>query len=188
IESCIRSIVAEGIPGDLIETGVWRGGATIFMKAVLKTLGVTDRTVWVANSFEGLPRPNAAQYAADAGDTHHTYPELAVSLEEVQSNFEKYTLLDRNVKFLKGWFKDTLPTAPIEQLALLRLDGDMYESTMDGLVNLYPKVSVGGYVIVDDWGVVPACQEAVNDYRRQHGLTEKIVPIDASAVYWRKEK
>lgn len=114
---------------------------------------------------------------------NHTHPELAVSLEDVRYNFEKYTLLDRNVKFLKGWFKDTLPSAPIERLALLRLDGDMYESTMDGLVNLYPKVSAGGFVIVDDWGVVPACREAVNDYRRQFGLTEEIIPIDKSAVY-----
>lgn len=74
IEACIRQVVAEGIPGDLIETGVWRGGATIFMKAVLKTLGVSDRTVWVADSFEGLPEPDAARHAADAGDTQPHAP------------------------------------------------------------------------------------------------------------------
>jgi hypothetical protein len=84
-------------------------------------------------------------------------------MEEVKKNFEKYNLLDNNVKFLKGWFKDTLPSAPIESLAILRLDGDLYESTMDGLINLYSKLSKGGFIIIDDWGAFPACKQAVKD-------------------------
>lgn len=187
LEFCINEILKDNIPGDLIETGVWRGGAVIFMKAMLTSHHVHDRVVWVADSFEGLPKPNAEKYAADKGDRHYQSTELAISLETVKNNFKKYDLLDDHVKFLKGWFKDTLPTAPIEKLSLIRLDGDMYESTMDGLVNLYPKLSKGGFVIVDDWGAVKGCQQAVIDYREKNNIKETIIPIDWAGVYWRKE-
>ena len=186
VRFCVESVIEDDIPGDLIETGVWRGGGTIFMRAILKAYGVTDRTVWVADSFEGLPPPNAEKYPQDARDIHHTLSHLAVSLEEVKAHFEGYGLLDEQVRFLKGWFKDTLPGAPIEKLAVLRLDGDMYESTMDALTDLYPKLSVGGYLIVDDYGAVEGCREAVHDYRRDYGIEEEIITIDWTGAYWRK--
>jgi O-methyltransferase len=140
--------------------------------------------MFVAGSFEGLPPPDPEQYPADSGDLHHTVRELAISLDQVRANFAKYGLLDDEVVFLKGWFKDTLPAAPIERLAVLRLDGDMYESTMDVLRHLYPKVSPGGYVIVDDYGCVPACRQAVEDYRRDHAIDAPICEIDEWGVYW----
>jgi hypothetical protein len=183
-----EQVIAEGIPGDFIETGVWRGGACILMRAVLKAHGVADRRVFVADSFEGLPPPDASQYPADAGDTHFQMEELAVSVEKVQGHFAKYGLLDEQLVFLKGWFKDTLPTAPIRQLAVLRLDGDMYESTMDGLRNLYDKVSPGGFVIVDDYGCVAGCKKAIHDFRQERGITDPIIDIDGWGVYWRKPK
>ena len=186
LEFCIEQVITNGVPGDLIETGVWRGGATIFMRAILKAYGVTDRCVWVADSFKGLPPPDTGRYPFDAGDTLHEATELAVSLENVKANFERYGLLDDQVRFLKGWFRDTLPVAPIERLAVLRLDGDMYESTMDTLVNLYPKVSQRGYVIVDDYGAIPACRQAVHDYRSANGITEEIRNIDWTGVFWQK--
>ena len=186
LEFCIEEVITTGVPGDLIETGVWRGGATIFMRAVLKAYDVTDRCVWVADSFEGLPPPDAGKYPYDAGDRLHEATELAVSLEEVKTNFERYGLLDDQVRFLKGWFRDTLPDAPIERLAVLRLDGDMYQSTMDALANLYPKVSQGGYVIVDDYGAIPACRQAVHDYRSADGITEKIHNVDWTGIFWQK--
>lgn len=188
LQFCLEDVLAKGVPGDLIETGVWRGGATIFMRAILKSHGVKDRRVWVADSFQGLPPPDPEKYPADDRDSHHTRKPLAVSLEEVKANFEKYGLLDDQVCFLKGWFKDTLPVAPIKQLAVVRLDGDMYESTMDGLSNLYGKLSVGGYLIVDDYGMVPGCRQAVEDYRQAHGIDEPIQWIDAAGVFWRKLK
>ncbi len=187
LEYCIRDIIKNDIEGDFIELGVWRGGSTILMRALLKELNITNRYVWVADSFEGLPKPDLINYPADKGDKHSQFGELTVSMDEVKHNFEKYGLLDEQVKFLKGWFKDTLPAAPIKKLAILRLDGDMYESTMDGLVNLYPKLSKGGYVIVDDWGAVPACKQAVKDYRNQHSIIEEIKEIDWTGVYWIKE-
>jgi O-methyltransferase len=187
LQECVEDVLAKRIPGDLIETGVWRGGATILMRAVLKAYGVMDRTVWVADSFEGLPKPNAEKYSNDARDIHHTFRELAVPLDEVRANFERYGLLDQQVCFLKGWFRDTLPTAPIQQLAVIRLDGDMYESTMDALVSLYPKLSVGGYLIVDDYALRP-CRQAVKDYRDANGVDEKIQQIDYFGVYWRRTR
>ncbi len=156
------------------------------MRAILAANGDTERTVWVADSFEGLPPPNPEEYPADAGLNFHEVDELAVSREEVERNFERFGLLDDQVRFLKGWFKDTLPGAPIEQLAVLRLDADLYESTMDALVPLYPKVASGGYVIIDDYKVIAACKKAVDDYRAQHGITERIVDIDWNGAYWKK--
>ena len=184
IRALVEDVIANDVPGDLLEAGAWRGGATIFMRAVLEAHGVHDRTVWVADSFEGLPPPNPKLYPADEGLNLHMNEQLAISIEEARSNFERYGLLDDQVKFLKGWFKDTYPVAPIDQLAVLRLDGDLYESTMDSLVPLYPKVASGGYVIVDDYRIIPACKKAVDDYRARHGITVPLVEIDWNAVYW----
>jgi O-methyltransferase/8-demethyl-8-(2,3-dimethoxy-alpha-L-rhamnosyl)tetracenomycin-C 4'-O-methyltransferase len=186
LRNLAEQAIADGVPGDFIETGVWRGGACILLRAVLKAHGIADRRVFVADSFEGLPPPDPANYPADAGDVHYQLDELAVSIEQVKSNFAKYDLLDEQVVFLKGWFKDSLPIAPIDRLAVLRLDGDMYESTMDGLKNLYDKVSPGGFIIVDDYGCVAGCKAAITDFRRDRGITEPIIDIDGWGVYWRK--
>jgi len=178
-------VIANNVPGDFIETGVWRGGACIMARAVMKAYGVTDRRVWVADSFCGLPAPNP-KYSADANDKHHSYSELAVSLEEVKSNFSKYDLPDDQVAFLKGWFSETLPKAEIQTLAVLRLDGDMYESTLDSLANLYDKLSYGGFVIVDDFGAVEGCRRAVTDFRKERGIEDRIQNIDGIGAFWRK--
>ena len=185
IHFCLKEVLENQIPGDCIETGVWRGGATIFMRAILKAYGDETRKVWVADSFEGLPPPNPLKYPADKDFNLYQHKELAISLEQVQANFKKYDLLDDQVVFLKGFFKDSLPTAPVNQLAILRLDGDLYESTMDALTHLYPKLSVGGFVIIDDYPVVP-CVRAVNDYRAFHGITDPIIPIGRDGAYWKK--
>ena len=185
LQYCVETVLADNVPGDLIETGVWRGGSCIFMRGVLKSYGVTDRTVWVADSFEGLPPPNDEKYPHDKGLHLEQYKELAVSLEEVKRNFERYGLLDDQVRFLKGWFRDSLPGAPIAKLAVLRLDGDLYESTMDGLTNLYDRLSPGGFVIVDDYSI-PACKQAVHDFRNGRGIDDPIEQIDWTGVFWRR--
>ncbi len=179
-----EDLLARKVPGDFIETGVWRGGACILLRAVLKAYGVTDRRVFAADSFEGLPRPNAVEYPADAGDTHHQFKELVVSLDQVRANFAKYGLLDDGVVFLKGWFRNTLPSAPISRLALLRLDGDMYESTADGLRHLYDRVSPGGVIVIDDYGATLACRHAVDDFRRTRRIDSPLLEIDGLGVYW----
>ena len=186
LRELVESVLVDNIPGDFIETGVWRGGACIMMRALLKAYDIVDRKVWVADSFAGLPPANETLYPADRGSNFNEYNEQVVPLEKVQANFRAYELLDDQVKFLKGWFKDTLPSAEIKQLALLRLDGDMYESTMDALTALYPKLSSGGYVIIDDYHIIPACKKAVEDYCRGHAIESEIIEIDGSGVYWRK--
>ncbi len=186
LQEAVETVIRERIQGDLIETGVWRGGACILMRAVLKCHGDSTRRVFVADSFEGLPKPDADKYPQDAGDEHHVHDFLAISKEEVAENFRKYDLLDDRVIFLKGWFKDTLPTAPITSLALMRLDGDMYESTMDALNNLYDKLTPGGFCMIDDYGL-PGCKAAVDDFRRQRGISEPMVAVDHSCRSWRKK-
>ncbi len=182
----IETVIDDAIPGDIIETGVWRGGACILARALLKMLGVKDRTVWVADSFCGLPEPNPVLYPADEGDSHHAENKLNVPLDEVKRNFERFGLLDSQVGFLEGWFKDTLPSAPIDKLAIMRLDGDMYESTMDALSALYDRLSPGGFVIIDDY-CLPNCKHAVSYFRELHSINEPLLEIDNAAVYWRKE-
>jgi hypothetical protein len=179
-------VVTHDIPGDFIETGVWRGGACILMRAILKAYGVADRRVWVADSFQGLPPPDVAHYPADKGSNFHVLRELAVTAQQVKANFAKYGLLDSQVEFLPGWFKDTLPAAPVERLALLRLDGDMYESTIVALDALYHKLSPGGFAIIDDYHDVPACRAAVTDYRSRNAIQDAICEIDGTGVFWQK--
>jgi hypothetical protein len=113
------------------------------------------------------------------------HDQLAVSQEDVAENFRKYDLLDDQVVFLKGWFKDSLPEAPIESLAVMRLDGDMYESTMDALTSLYPKLSAGGFCIIDDYAL-PGCKKAVDDYRRDNDISSALQTIDWSSCFWEK--
>lgn len=186
MQKCVMETIKNNIPGDLIETGVWRGGATILMRAILKGYEVTDRKVFVADSFEGLPKPNEVKYPHDKGNDLYARPELAVSLEQVQDNFSRYGLLDNQVVFLKGWFKDTLPNAPIEKISVARLDGDLYESTMNALDNLYHKISIGGFLIVDSYGDEEYCKAAVEDFRKKHGIKEGLLRTDDCEVYWKK--
>lgn len=178
-------VLVDQVPGDFIETGVWRGGACILLRAVLKSYGVSDRRVWVADSFCGLPKPDP-RYPADELSKHYSFPELAVAIEEVKSNFTKYGLLDDRVMFLEGWFSTSLPAAPIKQLAILRLDGDLYQSTMDAFVHLYDKVSPGGYVIVDDFGIIEPCRLATLEFRKEREIRDPIHDIDGCGIFWRK--
>jgi O-methyltransferase len=183
---CVTDVLSRDVPGDLIETGVWRGGSTILMRGLLAAWAEVGRRVWVADSFQGVPPPNAEHYPADREVRLDGIPVLEVSMQEVRENFARYGLLDDQVVFLPGWFKDTLASAPIDALSVMRLDGDLYESTMDALVALYPKLSVGGYVIVDDYGGIEACRQAVTDYRRGEGITDPVQTVDWTGVYWRR--
>jgi hypothetical protein len=181
----IERALDNGVPGDVLEAGVWRGGASILARAVLESRGVTGRRVIVADSFAGLPPPSA-QFPADDGADFHTHPELAVTLEQVRANFRRFGLLDDQVVFLQGWFRDTMPRVEADALAVLRLDGDMYESTIDPLRYLYDRVSPGGWVIVDDYYLINGCQRAVHDFLDARGLDVAIERIDLVGAYFRK--
>ncbi len=186
LQRCIEDVLERDVPGDFIETGVWRGGAAIFMRAMLAVRGDTRRRVWAADSFQGQPKPDRQNFPLDANDVFWTMDIMKASLVDVKCNFARYDMLDEQVQFLVGWFKDTLPAAPIEQLSILRLDGDLYESTYEALDALYPKLSVGGYVIIDDY-VLPACRAAVDDYRARHDIDEAVIPIEWTGAYWLRQ-
>lgn len=186
LEFCIADVIRRNVPGDLIETGVWRGGATIFMRAALEAFRDRERAVWVADSFQGLPKPDPSR-TSDVGDALWQYPQLAISLEEVKRNFARYGMLDDRVRFLPGWFEDTLPSAPIDSLSILRLDGDMYDSTMVALESLYPKLAPGGYVIIDDYGAIVGCRDATDDFRRANGIHDPMHEVDWTCMFWRRE-
>jgi hypothetical protein len=186
LRSCAETVLNENVPGDLIETGVWRGGASIMMRAVLEAYGVTDRRVWLADSFRGLPAPNPDRYPLDEVMHFEDFAGLAVSLDAVKENFRRFDSLDERVRFVEGWFCDTLAHVGAERFALIRLDGDLYESTTNALDALYPKLSPGGFVVVDDYGAFEACRAAVHDYRGRHGIADEIDTIDWTGVYWRK--
>jgi O-methyltransferase len=188
LRACAEQVVADGVPGDLIEAGVWRGGASILMRAVLNAYGCTDRVVVLADSFKGLPEPNEGDDPFDRRIRWSKFSELAVSEAEVRANFERYGLLDDQVRFVPGWFRDTMPSLAGHSWALIRLDGDMYSSTMETLTALYPGLSPGGFLIVDDYGEVASCRRAVNDFRQAHGIDEPIQAVDSSGVYWRRAR
>jgi len=188
LQHCVEKVLAEDVPGDLVECGVWRGGACILMRAVLAAYGDEKRCIWLADSFAGVPAPDVENYAADENiRLDLAAPVLAVPEATVKTNFTRYGLLDDRVRFLPGWFKDTLPSAPIGRIALLRLDGDLYESTIQALDALYPRLSVGGYCIIDDYHPIPACREAVTNYRQKHKISAEIIEIDGTGVFWRKK-
>ncbi len=186
VQDCLIDTIINNVEGDVIETGVWRGGTCIFMKGILEVFGIKDKKVWVADSFEGIPAPNIEKYPEDKDEQMHLADFLRVSLEEVRKNFEKFGLLDDQVVFLKGWFKDTLPKALINKISVLRLDGDTYESTINSLEYLYYKVSNGGFIIIDDFHG-EGCRMAVLDFREKNNVTDEIITIDKMGVYWKKQ-
>ena len=190
LHACMHHVLKDQVPGDFVETGVWRGGGTIYMRAFLHAYRDAVRKVWVADSFEGLPKPKD-EYEADRGSRLWASEYLAVGVAEVQRNFAFYGMLDERVCFLKGFFSDTMPAAPIDRIAVLRLDGDMYESTIVVLKHLYPRVENGGFVIIDDYGMLPECNRAVEDYRASQGIADPLQIIghvrgNPLGAYWRK--
>lgn len=187
LQVCVESVVGDGVPGDLIEAGSWRGGASLLMRATLNTLDQADRTVYVADSFQGFPEAT--------GDLSKGYDlsldlagcdYLAVPLEEVKETFSRFGC-ENGVTFVPGFFQDTLPGLVGGQWSIVRLDGDTYEAAWTGMASLYDGLSAGGYVIVDDYLSLDQCREAIDEFRRSHDITEPIEEVDWSCVRWRKE-
>jgi O-methyltransferase len=183
LQACVETVVAEGIGGDAIEAGAWRGGASILARATLDTLG-DERTVWVADSFRGFPEGAAAD---DGSIDLSAFDFLAVSLEEVRESFARLGC-ERGVRFVPGFFADSLPALAGERWAIVRLDADSYEATREALRCLYPGVAVGGYLIVDDYGSFEGCRRAVDEFRSEHGVVEPIQRVDSTCVRWRRER
>ena len=183
----VETALIEGVPGDLMEAGVWRGGAIALMRAVLAAHGEATRRVWAVDSFSGVPPPDP-RFPQDFDTQFHfeMREELAVDLDSVKKAVDRYGLLDDRIIFVKGNFRDTLPTIRGICLAVLRIDGDLYSSTTDVLENMYPMLSDGGIVILDDYGPVVDSRRAVTDFRLRHAISEPLYAVDGDAVFWRK--
>lgn len=180
LEYCINQVIKDEIPGAIVEAGVWKGGACIFANAVLRELGVV-RNVYVCDIFSGtFPKPTNED---DAWTEVNDFTPLSISLEEVISNFKKFGLLTDNVIFKEGWFSNTLPTIE-KEIAILRIDGDTYQSTMDSLA-LEPQLSSGGYIIMDDWAIASS-RKAFLEYFKGTITEKDVIPVDSLSVYWKK--
>jgi O-methyltransferase len=187
LERCAHRVFADGVPGDFLEAGVCHGGASIFLRALQVAYGEGDRATWLADSFAGVPPPtHPVDREHELDLTEERIPWMAASLDAVRDNFETYELLGDGVRFLPGLFADTLPGAPVERLAILRIDGDLYESTRDALEAMYDRVSVGGYVIVDDYNCLEPCRIAVDEFLAERRLEVELNQVDWTRVCWRK--
>jgi len=192
VRELVRKTIEEGVPGDFLEAGAWRGGNSIMARVVQRCTGQGDkRKVFVSDSFSGLPK-SSTKGDSDIWNSMHY---LEVSREMVQDNFKRFSVLDGNVEFIKGYFMRSLPLLRERflkdgtQLAVLRGDGDMYESYLDILFNMYDFVPVGGYWICDDCRVIPAADKAVKQFRELHGVTSRVFTVAGSSMgtFWRKE-
>lgn len=188
VEQLILDVEKQGIPGDFVECGVWRGGSSIYAKAVMQAYGMQNRRVHLVDSFSGLPR---ATTGADSM-IWSTMDYLRVSEEEVKANFKLHNLLDSDVIFHKGFFRYSLPAwraVDKSTIAVLRMDGDMYESTMDILYTLWDAVAMGGWIIIDDYAEILACKTAVTEFLNRHKIKANfiVVPGQTSAWYFQKQ-
>lgn len=186
LHQALDTIEEEKIPGNILEAGVWRGGAMIFVAQYLNVWQLSGRKVFACDSFQGLPRAQK-EFPVDEGDTWHSYDYLSVSLEQVQENFASYMVPMDNVVFVKGFFSESLENLDCGPLAILRMDGDMYSSTTQTLHQLFDKVSEGGFVIIDDWQLEGA-RKAVRDFLEARSLDPHIHEIKGAGAYFRVPK
>ena len=188
VQEMLENIFTDNIPGDVMEAGVWRGGMSIFMRGVILAHNEGHaRLSFVCDSFRGLP---ASSLPEDLAQTWNDNLFLEVSADTVKRNFEAFGITDRNIVIVKGFFAQSMPQLRAlvgeRTFSLLRLDGDMYESTVDVLYQFYDKLSLGGYVIIDDYSEGFPARAAVNDFLQVHGIATLPVDIDGTAAFWRK--
>lgn len=174
--------LSENVPGDFVECGVWFGGASFLMADLLKQSGIGDRKVWMFDSFEGLPKPKkidgplANEYAKQAKHDNGWYFDNCYADFNTVADISKKLGVSRYTNIIKGWFKDTLPKKrkEIRSIAVLRVDGDWYSSTISCLDLLYDKVAKGGYVIIDDYYVFDGCAIAVHEFLGKRKIFDRL--------------
>jgi O-methyltransferase len=179
----VRHCVARDVPGVFAECGVWRGGSVLTMIRALQQLGVDDRDIYLYDTFEGMTEPSdldTSDYHPPALETwreaereqSRAWPEFFAA-EGFDETSVRESLLstgypEERIHVVRGKVEDTLPAMAPERIALLRLDTDWYESTRHELLHLYPLLSDGGILIVDDYGHWEGCRRAVDEYFAQH--------------------
>jgi hypothetical protein len=195
----VAQVIADSVTGDIIETGVWKGGASFLAAKTIDVLGESGRKVYLADSFRGIPPYPDSKFAIDRV-AHNMEILNNNSVESVRKSAINFHLdpADR-LKFVVGYFNESLPklvkSHPNVKFSVIRLDGDTYESTMVALTSLYDRLSYGGYVIIDDFTDWESCREAVFQFRAERGIKSPIVLVPhvpgsgefVRGAFWRKE-
>lgn len=202
IENAVYHVIDKNIPGDFVECGVWRGGTGILIKDMLNRMHILDRHVYLLDSFEGMEN---LDQSSSISDVHHPTDKICsdilnfvdqyfglmliqTSVGEVESNLKHFNCLDDRVHLIKGWFSDEFPFHKIDQISVLRMDCDYYYPTMICLKHLYPKISVGGVIILDEYYLdFMGERYAVDEFRKENNITSKIIRVDRNVAYWIKE-
>lgn len=184
----VQYVINNNIPGDFVECGVWKGGSSMMIAYVLKDLGITNRTIWMYDTYEGMSEP-------DEHDTDYSGKSAAIqleeadkqdpnsvwcysSLEEVKTNVSTIGYPMDNIRFIQGKVEESIPGSIPDKIALLRLDTDWYSSTMHELVHLYPLLESRGVLIIDDFGHWEGAKKAVLEYFQKNSLYPLISRID----------
>jgi hypothetical protein len=188
----VRKIEHERVPGALVECGIAEGGTAAMLALANKKLGITNREKWFFDSFEGLPEPTEEDYInGKAGVFIRPLPKGSClgTIEQVSElMFLTLNLAEAEVNLIKGWFQETIPSykEKIGDIAILRLDGDWYDSTKIPLENFYEKVSSGGIVIIDDYSTCFGSKKATDEFRMKQNITSPLIPDDRGGVWFEK--
>jgi hypothetical protein len=180
----VNGVIRKQVPGDIVECGTARGGSAALMALTLEQANDRERSVWVFDTFEGLPPPTADD--PDFEIAKRFTGTCLGSLEDVSGLFSQLGL-SRRTRFVKGLFQDTLPTAPVAQISVLHLDGDWYESMMSCLENLYDRVSPGGVIQIDDYGFWEGARKAVHDFFDRRSISPVLTRLDYSGRQFIKQ-
>jgi O-methyltransferase len=174
----VRHISERNIPGDIVECGVWRGGSMMAVALALKEIGETDRELYLFDTYEEIPDPTSLDVDIlgrtgsflheRAKERNKGVPAKTASLQEVKQNILSTGYPEDKIHFIKGKVEETIPCSGLSQIALLRLDTDYYESTLHELNHLFPILSIGGALIIDDYGHWQGAKIAVNEYFDKH--------------------
>jgi O-methyltransferase len=187
IDYIAKILETDNIKGDIVETGIWRGGMVAYLSQIFP-----NRKIYGCDSFEGCQNPKDGKYIV-AGETHNYGKYYGGTLDDVKENLNSLNIDYSNIIFIKGWFRDTMINFPSDKIALLRLDGDSYSATLEVLDELYCKVVKGGFVIIDDY-MIPECRAALNKFLENKKNIMLLSPNDnlplhgriEHGIYWRK--
>ena len=188
-----QSVNIAGVEGDFAELGVARGGCASLLGMSAFASGAPSRKLWLFDSYEGLPEPGEPDFVAngDTGDHVRPLPKGSCfgALEEVRSvTLGKFKLPEDRIEFVKGWFENTVPSTRdrIQKLAILRIDGDWYESTKVCLEGLFGKVQPGGVVIIDDYDSCIGAKRAVDEFVAANKLNVTLCSDGRGGRWFRK--
>jgi hypothetical protein len=179
----VKYLVENEIPGDLVECGVWKGGSMMAVALTLLRLNRADRRLWLYDTFTGMSEPTAEDISNCGYSAQKDFEAewLRISKEKVRAAIAKTGYDLGRVEFVEGKVEDTIPTRSPDRIALLRLDTDWYESTRHEFIHLYPRLSRGGVLLVDDYGHWQGARKATDEYIRDHRLRLLLSRIDHSA-------